>query len=95
MFPVIIKVSEVLHLRRLENFTNKKVFSYLQYGFAAGSGCSKAYFVIMETINHIKEREGKGFPVTWTYVKHLTQCGLMDCFINCPQSLDSSGKCLL
>ena len=60
MFPVIIKVFEVILLRRLENFAKEKgYFSHLQFGFSAGSGCSEASFVIMEAINHIKEREGK------------------------------------
>ena len=62
MFPVIIKVFEVILLRRLENFAKEKgYFSHLQFGFSAGSGCSEASFVIMEAINHIKEREGKVF----------------------------------
>ena len=43
-----------------------------QFGFSAGSGCSEASFVIMEAINHIKEREGKFLPVSWMYAKHLT-----------------------
>ena len=62
MFPVIIQVFEVILLRRLENFSKEKgYFSDLQFGFSAGSGCSEASFVIMEAINHIKEREGKVF----------------------------------
>ena len=62
MFPVIIKVFEAILLRQLENFAKEKgYFSYLQFGFSAGSGCSEASFVIMETINHIKEREEKDF----------------------------------
>ena len=62
MFPVILKVFEVILLRRLENFAKDKAyFSHLQLGFSAGSVRSEASFVIMEAINHIKEREGKVF----------------------------------
>ena len=62
MFPVIIKVFEVILLRRLENFAKEKgCFSHLQFGSSAGSGYSETSFVIMEAINHIKEREGKVF----------------------------------
>ena len=62
MFTVIIKVFEVILLRQLENFAKEKgYFCHLQFGFSAGSGCSEASFVIMEAINHIKEREGKFF----------------------------------
>ena len=40
MFTVIIKVFEVILLRRLENFAKEKgYFSHLQFGFSAGSGC--------------------------------------------------------
>ena len=60
IFPVIIKVLKFL--RGLENFAKEKgYFSHLQYRFSADSGCSDASFVIMEAINHIKEREGKVF----------------------------------
>ena len=56
MFPVIIKVFEVILLRRLENFAKEKgYFFHLQSGFSAGSSCSEASFVIMETINHTKD----------------------------------------
>ena len=62
MFPVIIKVFEVIPLRRLQNFAKEKgYFSHLQFGFSTGSGCSEASFVIMQPINHIKERKGKVF----------------------------------
>ena len=62
MFPVIIKVFEVILLRRLENFAKEKGhFPHLQFGFSVGTSCSEASFVIMEAINHIKEREGKDF----------------------------------
>ena len=43
----------------------------------------------------IRKRRGKFLPISWTYAKHLTQCGLMDCFENCSQSQKSREKCLL
>ena len=62
MFPVIIKVFEVIPFRRLENFAKEKgYFSHLQFGFSAGSACSEASFLIMKAINHIKEKEVKVF----------------------------------
>ena len=64
MFPVIIKVFEVIVLRRLENFAKEKgYFPHIQFGSSAVSGCSEASFVIMEAIDRIKKRRGKFLPV--------------------------------
>ena len=62
MFPVIITVFEVIFLRRLENFGKEKGYFFpLSVWLFHRFCCSEASFVIMEAINHTKEREGKVF----------------------------------
>ena len=62
LFPVILKVFEMIILNRLEKFTKDKgYFSHLQLGFKAGTGCTEASFLINEAINHFFERGQKDF----------------------------------
>ena len=48
-------------LNRLEASAKQKLFfSEMQFGFQEGVGCVEASFVIIETINHARERGGGG-----------------------------------
>ena len=95
MFPVIIKVFEVILLRRLKNFAKQKgYFSHLQFGFSAGSGCSEASFGIMKAINHIKEREGQVFACFPDVHKTFDTVWIDGLFYKLLSELGVDGKCL-
>ena len=84
LFPVIIKVFEVIILRRLENFPKKAIFPTFSLAFLRVLAVQRLPLLLWRPLTIC--RKGKFLPVSWTYAKHLTQCGLMDCFINCSQS---------
>ena len=49
-------------LNRLENYAEQNgLFSFMQFGFKGGVGCTEASFTILETINHMLERGSKVF----------------------------------
>ena len=49
-------------LNRLEKFVSQAgYFSEMQFGFQEGSGCIKASFTVLKTINHMLERGSKMF----------------------------------
>ena len=54
LFPVVIKVFEMVILKRLEKFAND-YFSHLQFGFKNGTGCIEASFLINEAISYFVE----------------------------------------
>ena len=60
LFPVVIKIFEMVILKRLEKFAND-YFSHLQFGFKNGTGCIEASFLINEAISYFVERGSKGF----------------------------------
>ena len=46
-FPVVLKVFDMVILKRLEKFAqNKNYFYHLQFGFKNGTGCTEAFFLI-------------------------------------------------
>ena len=62
LFPTLCKIYEMVLLNRLEKFAaDRGYFSELQFGFREGVGCIEASFTILETINHMLERESKVF----------------------------------
>ena len=49
-------------LNRLEKYARRRgFFPKMQFGFQEGVGCIEVSFIILETINHIFERESKIF----------------------------------
>ena len=62
LFPTLCKIYEMILLNRLDNFAaHKGFFSEMQFGFQEGVGCTEASFTILETINHMLERDSKVF----------------------------------
>ena len=62
LFPTLCKIYEVVLLNRLEKFAEQQgLFSYMQFGFNEGVGCTEASFTILESINHMLERGSKVF----------------------------------
>ena len=45
--------------------SERDFFSHLQFGFKEGVGCIEASFTIVETINHIIEREERSLHAIW------------------------------
>ena len=49
-------------LNRLENSVEQNgIFSFMQFGFKEGVGCTETSFTILETINHMFECGSKDF----------------------------------
>ena len=62
LFPTLCKIYEMILLNRLEKYAVQiGFFSEMQFGFQEGVGCNEASFTILETINHILERDSKIF----------------------------------
>ena len=60
LFPTLCKIYEMVLLNRLENYAEQNgLFSFTQFGFKEGVGCTEASFTILETINHMLERGSK------------------------------------
>ena len=96
MFPVIIKVFKVILLKRLENFAKEKaIFPTFSLAFLSVLAVQKLLLLLWRSLTILRKGKEKSLPVSWMYAKHLTMCGLMDCFINCSQSRESRKKCLL
>ena len=87
MFPVIIKVFEVIRLRQLENFAKvKNLFPTFSLAFLLVLAVQRLPSLLWRPLAILRKGTETFLPVSWMYAKHLTQCGLMDCFINCSQS---------
>ena len=87
MFPVIIKVFEVICLRQLENFAKvKNLFPTFSLAFLLVLAVQRLLSLLWRPLAILRKGTEMFLPVSWMYAKHLTQCGLMDCFINCSQS---------
>ena len=84
LFPTLCKIYEMVLLNRLEKFAaDRGYFSELQFGFREGVGCTEASFTILETINHILERERAKFSVVFSMFEKLSiQYGLTGYFTN-------------
>ena len=62
LFHNLCKIYEMILLNRLNNFAaHKGFFSEMQFGFQEGVGCTKASFIILETIDHMLECGSKVF----------------------------------
>ena len=62
LFPTLCKIYEMVLLNRLENYAEQNgLFSFMQFGFKEGVGCTEASFTILETINHMLERGSNVF----------------------------------
>ena len=62
LFPTLCKIYEMILINRLEKFVVDKGYSsQFQFGFSERVGCNEASFTILETINHMLERESKVF----------------------------------
>ena len=62
LFPTICAMYEIVLLNRLEKHAvDEGLFSGIQFGFKEGVGCTEDSFTILETINHMLERESKVF----------------------------------
>ena len=62
LFSTLCKIYEMIILNRLEKFASQVgYFSEMQFGFQEGSGCIEASFTILETINHMLEKDSKMF----------------------------------
>ena len=60
LFLTFCRIYEMVLLNRLENFAEQNgLFSFMQFGFKEGLGCTEASFTILETINHMLERASK------------------------------------
>ena len=60
LFPTLCKIYEMILLNRLEKFAiDNEYFSELQFSFREGVGCIEAPFTILQTINHMLERDSK------------------------------------
>ena len=86
VFPVIIKVFEVILFRRLENFAKKAIFPTFSLAFLPVLAVQRLPSLLWRPLTILRKGREKFLPVPWMYAKHLTQCGLMDCFINSSQS---------
>ena len=54
------KIYKIILLNRLENYaSHNQYFSERQFGYQDGVGCIEALFTILETINHMLERQIK------------------------------------
>ena len=60
---LLCKIYEMVLLNRLKKSCGTKwsIFSFLQFGFKEGVGCTEASFTILETINHMLEHGSKVF----------------------------------
>ena len=84
LFSVIIKVFEVIILRQLENFAKEKgYFATFRLAFLP---VQRLPLLLWRSLTRSRKERATFLPVSWTYGKHLTRCGLMDCFINSSQS---------
>ena len=62
LLPTLCKIYEMVLLNRLENYAKQnRLFSNPYFGFQEGVGCTEASFTILESINHMLERESKVF----------------------------------
>ena len=90
LFLTLCKIYEMVLLDRLENYVSQKgLFSDMQFGFKEEVACTEASFTVLETINHMLEREAKSSVAFLTSVKSSTPYGLRVYCINYFQSLES------
>ena len=62
LFPTLGRIYEMILFNRLEKFaTDSEYFSELQFRFREAVGCIEASFTILETIDHMQERNSKVF----------------------------------
>ena len=62
LFPTFCKIYEMVLLNRLENYAEQNgLFSFMQFRFKEGVGCTEACFTVLETIHHMLERGSKVF----------------------------------
>ena len=85
-------------LNRLENYAEQNgLFSFMQFGFKEGVGCTEASFTILETIHHMLERGSKGFgcflDVRKAFERLSIPSGLTVYFINYFPNSESESAC--
>ena len=62
LFPMLCKIYKMILLNRLENFAKQnQFFSDMQMGFQESVGCTDAFFLIFEAINHMLEQGSRIF----------------------------------
>ena len=107
LFPVVIKVFEMVILKRLEKFAND-YFSHLQFGFKNGTGCIEASFLINQAISYFVERGSKvfacfldirkAFDTVWIdglFFKLFTELGIQGKMFSIVKALYSKTQCFV
>ena len=91
LFSVVIKMFEMVILKRLANFANDH-FSHLQFGFDNGTGCIEASFLINEAISYSVERGSNVFACFLDVCKAFDTVWIDGLFVKLFTELGSQGK---